>query len=547
MTGRAGPSIDDSAEPPSPPADRHPPSRHDRDRLLAAAIAALGGIVVIATLHHSGAVVGRRALGINWQIDSLRNLAADPLSSTWYRHVQPPLYNLFIGGIFRWSPFPPIGTLQVLWALSLLACFLLLADILVRLRVPPIAAGLVTVLALANPNLLVTIPIGSYEVPLAMLFLAALSLVLRILDDPTAGRWILLSAVLTAMALTRSLFHPVWVLGVLAVVALLRRPPDRRVLIAALLLPTVLIGGWMVKNQILFGERTLSSWIGFNMTRGITATMTEDQVRAGIVDGSVSRLALEYPWGRLGQYEDWTDGCVPGNRHPSLHDLLEPDHGAANFNNECFLPIYRRASADAMALIRANPGRYLTTRWEPIRWSFAMSALGYENTDTGFAGGTGRAPTWMDRAGDRWLLPIDAVSDQSDWNLPLLGVPELPGRISMTLVAGFVIVLVRGGIAGWRLTGTLRLRRRASAEPPEPGDDERTLEIDDADPRADLDEETVWFLVAVTAVMLVLGSALLEFGENGRFRALLDPLLVALPLGVAARRVTSRFDRAREP
>jgi hypothetical protein len=50
--------------------------------------------------------------------------------------------------------------------------------------------------------------------------------------------------------------------------------------------------------------------------------------------------------------------------------------------------------------------------------------------------------------------------------------------------------------------------------------------------------------VAATVVMVVVGGSLLEFGENGRFRSSLDPLLIGLPLGWGAIAV-SRWWRQR--
>jgi hypothetical protein len=43
----------------------------------------------------------------------------------------------------------------------------------------------------------------------------------------------------------------------------------------------------------------------------------------------------------------------------------------------------------------------------------------------------------------------------------------------------------------------------------------------------------------------VLGGDLVEIGENTRFRAMVDPLLVAFPLGALALAAARRRDRTR--
>jgi hypothetical protein len=48
-----------------------------------------------------------------------------------------------------------------------------------------------------------------------------------------------------------------------------------------------------------------------------------------------------------------------------------------------------------------------------------------------------------------------------------------------------------------------------------------------------------------TVLVVVLGSSLVEFGENSRFRATVDPLLIALPLAALIRLVRAR--RAEPP
>ena len=51
-----------------------------------------------------------------------------------------------------------------------------------------------------------------------------------------------------------------------------------------------------------------------------------------------------------------------------------------------------------------------------------------------------------------------------------------------------------------------------------------------------------------TTAVIILGGDLIEFGENGRFRSTLDPLLVALPLASLALLVQRRRARpAPEP
>src|SRR5699024_9039242 len=101
-----------------------------------------------------------------------------------------------------------------------------------RWGVHPVAAGAVTVVALSNPNLLSTIGVASYEVPVTALLVASIWAFQLHVERSSGATLVLLAALLTATALTRSLFHPVWILAVLTL-AVLARPVARRAVAVA--------------------------------------------------------------------------------------------------------------------------------------------------------------------------------------------------------------------------------------------------------------------------------------------------------------------------
>jgi hypothetical protein len=469
----------------------------------------------LATLLAVGRGVSGAQLHSSWQVIDLRVLADDPLGSLWYLHIQPPVHNLVVGAVMAWSPFPEMGTLFVLYGLSLLVTGLLLHDVLVRWGLQPVVGGVIVGFAMVNPSLLATIYIASYEVPVACLLVTLLWLAQRHLEAPSLGRLVAVAVVLTVVALTRSLLHPLWVLAVLGVLWL-ARPVDRRQVAASLAVPLVLIGGWMVKNEVVLGTPTLTSWLGFNMQRGVTASMDRDDVEAAVADGDVSSIVLDYPWLSLDDYAAWTEPCTPDHDHPAVDDEIKSSFegvsGALNYNDECFLPAYQRAQRDATTLMRRHPGRYLAMRGPALMMSYQTFPV-----QGGVAGGE---PTWMDRIYNAVLGVRTVHVDMRDWNLPLL-VPELemlPIDLSFTLVGLSLVLLVRSGVAVVRL-----VRRGWRARHDWPA------------------EEVMWLLIAGTGLLVIVGGDLVEFGENGRFRTMLDPLLIALPLAWLAHAVQRRW------
>ncbi len=482
----------------------------------------LGRALVVATvlaaavsLLVQGVGMSGGELASSWQILDLHALQHDPLGSIWYLHTQPPVHNLVVG-LAIWAPAPIVGTLFVLYIVTLVATGLLLHGLLVRWGLGPLAAGFVAALAMANPPLLGTIHIASYEVPVAMLVVGSLWAAQRFLDEPRL-RWLLVtSGMLTVGALTRSLLHPVWVLGILLALVV-ARPVARRHVAVALAIPVVLIGGWALKNEIVFGDATLSSWSGFNLQRGVVATMDRDDVERAVADGTVSHLALEYPWGTLDEYRRFTDRCRPQHDHAAVDDP-EKDRlrgvRIANFNHECYLPLYKQASEDAGALVRRYPGRYFVTRGTALEMSFRISYAGYN-----------RPSTWMDKLYAPLLGKLHTAIPMDDWNLPLLpGGDDLDVTLSLTLPVAAAFVLGRGGLAAVRLARAGWRDRHAWPT-----------------------GEVLWVLVAFTVAFVVVGGDLVEVGENSRFRAVVDPLLVALPLASLVKTLKGRGSKTPAP
>ena len=302
-------------------------TRHERRlRAVGQAIVVVALIVFSVTLAASGAGIHERLLAGSWQLLELTELRDNLFQSLWYLHIQPPLYNLFVGGVLAWSPFPEMGTIFVVYILVLCVTGLLLHDLLMRWRVQPIVAAVIVAVALGNPSLLSTIGIAAYEVPVAAMIVGTIWCLQRFLDTPRFGWLLALSSVGTIGVLTRSLLNPVWILLLLGL-AVVARHVTRRQALVAFAIPLVLAGAWMLKNQVVFGTPTMSSWLGFNLQRGVSAQMERSDVEADVRAGKVSSLALEYPWGALTQYREWTDGCRPGH---DVAVLIEPRSGPAD-------------------------------------------------------------------------------------------------------------------------------------------------------------------------------------------------------------------------
>lgn len=499
------------ARPAAPPADGDQASATTAAAWSGRAVVAIATLAAVVTLavNGDGPTLGR--LATNPTLLDVDALSADPVRSLWFLHSQVPVHNGLVG-LVGWLPVPLGGTLFVLYAAALLATGLMLHAVLVRWETPPLGAGALVGLAMVNPALLSTVGAAGFQVPLALFLVAAVLAAQRYLDRPTWRRLLALSALLSAAALTWQVMWPGWVVAILALV-LVARPAGWRRTLLALAVPVLAIGAWAAKNEALFGEPTLASSVGFDMQRGVTGPMSATGVGQAVAEGAVSPLAQQQPWGTLAQYgpdRAGTGACVPAHGHPvTFQEAKAPVPGDAivpNYNDECYLPLYRQARHDALELVTRHPGRYLATR-------DAGLVLAYDTADGCYSDPC----TWMDRLYQPLLGTVGGQVTMYDWNLHLFGTDAdtIDVGVSMVLAVASAAVGWRGLVAVWRLRRIGWWARSDRWSWPA--------------------GELLWVVAALTVVLVIGGTALYAVGDNADLRSTVDPLLVTLPLAALVR------------
>jgi hypothetical protein len=450
-------------------------------------------------------------LDYGWQLVPVETLRDDPVRSVWYLHVQPPLFNATVGSVLRWSPLPDALSLQ----LAMLACGLVLAVSLqrlgLRLGAGPAAAFAVTMVVTCDPELVRYEFGATYELPVAMMLVVALLLVARFLDRPGTGALVALVGVLTAVVLTRSLLHPLWLVGFVAVVLAASRGrwtwPQVGV---AAILPVVAIGGWMLKNQVLFGEPTLSSWFGMNLQRAVMAPLPAAELDRLVADGTVSPAGAVPPFfPSYAAYEGTMPACTSAHSHPAVAAPARAN-GMPNYNFECYLPVYRAVGDDARAVALHRPGVYLKGRADALEMTMARSSE---------APGM-RVPVFeaVEDVYHVALVDLPTRLSMVGWAFPLSPADYVPLDVSVVLS---ILLLVQLGLLAW--SAHLVVRRRPVAT-----------------------DMVLVLLASGTTLFVVFVGAAFELGENMRFRAMVNPLYIGVPAFLAVGAIERRW-RSRTP
>ena len=313
-----------------------------------------------------GAAAGIRfdatTLDSSWQFidpDLLRHHLAQSL---YYSHTQPPLFNLLLGLVLKFSPFPDGVSFQLVFLAMGLGLTLTVFALSRALGARRLAAVAITAVATCSPAALLYENWLFYTYPEALLVTVVALAVYRWVDTGRQAWLITVGVSAMALVLTRSLFHPLWYVVVAALAWLGRRPARRRQGLLALGLPLIVVLAVVAKNQLLFDSPGLSSWLGMNLWRVSTEQLPDSTRQQMVADGRLSAQSALQSFQTYERYAPVVRPCTPA--HPGIGVLgqARKSTGWVNYNFECFLPIYRQAQRDALTAAREDPGSTLASQ-----------------------------------------------------------------------------------------------------------------------------------------------------------------------------------------
>ncbi len=433
------------------------------------------------------------------------------LETSFYQHTQPPLFPFLLGLVLKLSPFPDGITLQVVYLALGLTLLLLLRRVLQRLGLRRWAVLAAVGLAAIYPALVVIENLPTYDEPTIVLLLWLVLLVCDHVKHASDRGFATLVAVAAAVVLIRTVFHPLWWVLLVVGVLVLRRPAGglrKALLIAAV--PLLLILGFMVKNQVLYGQFSLTTWLGPSLSK-ISASVVQPRERDQLIaSGDVSPIFGQPVFFDYDTYAPYLPSCTVHHRDVEvLAEPLRPRSGTANLNYWCQLQVYRQQQDDAFSFIRHHPGEFADAELAATQMYFEpASPIIYT-----------RNVHRLERVDDVFeqvvlgRVSLDPVV-RTNWSV--LRVLAYGGIDLLTLALLAVIVSVGLGVVA-----AIRLRRG-----------ERRV------------SSVGWLVVGFFVAWTTLSGSLFEINENARYRLLVDPLLIGTLVFLVDRAVASLQTRA---
>ncbi len=302
-------------------------------------------------------------VGVRFDVSSLSWFYQylDPLdlkSQLWqslcHLHSQPPGFNFFLGLILKLANGNELVVFKTIYIAIGFVMSLALYTLLKRLNISKTLALLSTMFFIASPPVLLFENWLFYTYPVAFLILVSGLVLSKYLDN---HKWIYLFMfflILSLIVITRSLFHIVWFLIVLAGILIFEKRDIKRILLCASA-PLLIILSLYLKNFFLFSQTTLTSWSGMNLIK-MTFTIPFKKLTPLIDNGEISDIGAIMPFSNPGEYKKYANfDTVTGI--PVL-DKKYKSTGYINFNHIGYISISKQYYSAALYLIKKYPNYY---------------------------------------------------------------------------------------------------------------------------------------------------------------------------------------------
>ena len=296
-----------------------------------------------------------------WQYLDTTTLRDNLLQGIWFDHAQPPFFNFLLGLVLKLSgSHAPLVFSLLLKGISLANC-LLLFNVLKRTIPHRSLPILLTLFYLLSPSLMILENELFYTTLISGFLLLSAFFITRLQESAHGHtprrQWIDITGAMLPMVLlclTRSMYHLVWLLAISIILILaLRRTTAFRRLIGASLFCLLLVTGWYVKNYVIFGQFSTSSWIGMNMARTVFRGET-------IKDST--RIEAYMPFSDLYLYKPFlTENTRAKYGGLDDRDLLSAtkNDSIKNLHDVDYIEISKKYMAASKAYVTGHPITYL--------------------------------------------------------------------------------------------------------------------------------------------------------------------------------------------
>ncbi|MBN1865863.1 hypothetical protein JW916_01095 [Candidatus Sumerlaeota bacterium] len=294
------------------------------------------------------------------------------LESLWYLHCQPPLLNLLSGIVLKISGDAYVLVFHGVNLLVSLGTWIAIAKGLETFRVNRWFAWIAGLALCSTPQFVFYENMLFY--PHLCLGLLSFALFAALRSRLRPGVWLgVFFLSLSALALLRSIYHPLYAFAIVYVAASMAAKADRRKVVRLAVVPLALILLVCFKNLVVFGFFGTTTWTGSGLHKVAVRCLDRWELVPLIESGEISVLSLhqEYSSGDVflkycpttrGDYGvPATDNYFKSSDHP------DSDSPPINANHWVYLDVCGVLVSDSIAIARHFPSKFLQALWVDLQ------------------------------------------------------------------------------------------------------------------------------------------------------------------------------------
>ncbi len=312
-------------------------------------------IVSRVLLYFSGVTFDYSALFRYWQFLDIETLQHNLLKGVWYSHAQPPVYNLFLGGIIKLFGTANSETVFIIiYKLLTLTNTILLFRILKRMTQRLNLSLVISLLYVLSPATMLFENELFYTSLVSLLFLCCCYSLIKLSQNINANSALSFFIPLTLICLTRSMYHLVFLIVIcIVLIAYFRTNKKRNVILVSTLISFSVVCGWYVKNYFIFGQFSASSWMGMNISRNV---LHDNEITDS------SQIASIPPFSPISHYHSFIkESQVEKFKSKKVKDLTEEwkNDSLKNLSHIDYITVSKRYQEECIQHIKKHPVSYL--------------------------------------------------------------------------------------------------------------------------------------------------------------------------------------------
>jgi hypothetical protein len=313
--------------------------------------------LVHATYHFFGVRISL-PVSWDWHLIDPQLLEHRLLESVLYLHTQPPLWNLFVA-LFLTIPPPHQALLLSSFFLLLgFASYCCVFWLMKFMQTSTTLALILATLCMASPSFVLLEHGGGYDFLIMALLTISVVVLWKFLNRPSYSGAFSFFLILAIICLTRSMFHLSYFVLTALIVLLMNRNLYKLICFAAL--PGLfLVLSLYVKNYVIFGKFTASTWMGMNASKVVSRSTPMAELKQWHEQGIISEVMLREPWSDLNEYPEKFKRIRDPFTNIPLLSMSQKKDGYKNLHHAAYIAIADQYLTDVIQVIQHKPLKYL--------------------------------------------------------------------------------------------------------------------------------------------------------------------------------------------